>query len=275
MTDNQAHTFLQAFHAQHPGVTTHIAARGQSPRGSSYDILASEVPTDHRPLTVLDLACGDGYLLELLQRRHQPNLQLIGADMSAGELAVARQRLGPNILLLNEPAQQLSVAAGSVDIVLCHLALMLMTPLDEILTELRRILKPGGLFSAIVNPAHQTPTPVIHAFGSLLYEFIRTSGRVPPDLGDHRTHDRPGLALLFAPANGFTDLTLDEVATQLDGTPVEVADFFANSYNVFALGDLREAFIAQLEVRLGEFVNEAGIVPFTTSAVQIQCHSVK
>ena len=40
-------------------------ARGQSSQGSSYEILANEVPQASPPLNVPDPGCGSGYLLEL------------------------------------------------------------------------------------------------------------------------------------------------------------------------------------------------------------------
>ncbi|MGK5061216.1 hypothetical protein [Janthinobacterium sp. LB3P112] len=57
---------------------------------SSYEVLTSLVPAVDRPLTVLDLACGDGHLLGLLAARRQPRLQLLGVDMNQAELPPLR-----------------------------------------------------------------------------------------------------------------------------------------------------------------------------------------
>ena len=60
---------------------SHCARDGRSP----CDVLEVLVP-DTEPLTVLDLGCGAGALLQLLPRRRQPGLRLIGVDMSPHEL---------------------------------------------------------------------------------------------------------------------------------------------------------------------------------------------
>ncbi|MDO9218289.1 MAG: methyltransferase domain-containing protein, partial [Lacisediminimonas sp.] len=79
--------------------------RGQR-YASSYEILASVVPSTSQSIEVLDLACGDGFLLALLASRAQPHLSLSGVDLSAGELAVAAQRLGHSIPLIQARAQE-------------------------------------------------------------------------------------------------------------------------------------------------------------------------
>src|SRR5690348_1477406 len=91
---SEAERFLQEFHRRHPGATSALFGRaGAGAGGSSYDGLADVVPAGSGPITVLDLACGDGFLLEALSARRQPGLHLIGVDMSDAELDAARRRL--------------------------------------------------------------------------------------------------------------------------------------------------------------------------------------
>src|ERR1043165_7554754 len=62
-------------------------------RGCSwYDWLAGEVRDLPAEAGILDLACGDGYLMSLLASRG--GRRLVGIDRSAEELAAARARLG-------------------------------------------------------------------------------------------------------------------------------------------------------------------------------------
>lgn len=92
-------TFLQAFHEARPGLTSKAYGdlpavfRGQQ-RASSYAALTEVVPASSQAFQLLDLACGEGYLLGLLAARRQHGLMLNGVDMSAAELALARERLG-------------------------------------------------------------------------------------------------------------------------------------------------------------------------------------
>lgn len=67
---------------------------------------------------MLDLACGDGALLRTLGHRLGTRAELIGADLSAVDLELARSKLaGLRARLLCEPADGLSLAGESVDAV--------------------------------------------------------------------------------------------------------------------------------------------------------------
>lgn len=148
---NSAERFLQDFHQRHPGTTPPaFAGLSLAGRGSSYDILATTLKALPPEARVLDLGCGDGFLLDLLARHH-PTARLLGVDMSATELQAAHVRLAGRGLLLEERAQALSLASASVDAVLSHLALMLMSDIEQVLQEAHRVLVPGGQLSAVVG----------------------------------------------------------------------------------------------------------------------------
>jgi ubiquinone/menaquinone biosynthesis C-methylase UbiE len=51
---------------------------------------------------------------------------------------------GQNVRLHVGLAQALPVTAESVDVVLCHAALMLMVPVAPVVAELARVLRSGG-----------------------------------------------------------------------------------------------------------------------------------
>jgi ubiquinone/menaquinone biosynthesis C-methylase UbiE len=147
--------YLQNFHDRVAGATS--AAFASLPAKtpfreykSSYDALYSVVLERPSSRTVLDVACGDGHLLRLLSDS-SCSLQLVGVDISQGDLDIARATLSGNVRLLRERAQEMSLETGSVDIVVSHMALMLMDDIEQVLQEIRRVLVPGGawaLFSA-------------------------------------------------------------------------------------------------------------------------------
>ncbi|MGC5702489.1 methyltransferase domain-containing protein [Pseudomonas sp. NFXW11] len=148
---NSAERFLQDFHQRRPGTTPPAFAELRlAGRGCSYDMLAATLDALRPDARVLDLGCGDGFLLERLARQH-PRAQLLGVDMSATELQAAQRRLAGRGLLLEERAQSLSLASASIDAVLSHLALMLMSDIDQVLQEIHRVLVPGGRLSAVVG----------------------------------------------------------------------------------------------------------------------------
>ena len=163
MTVPPVEVFLADFHDREPGGSTRAFA-GVPVHD---DPGASHPSTYHALLAVLsgalpslpigpvrDLACGDGYLLSLmrsLQRR------LIGVDLSRGELAAARVRLGPNMELVRARAVELPLATSSVAAITCHMALQLMDDTDSIIRELARVLRPGGELVVLLP---QTPAPL-------------------------------------------------------------------------------------------------------------------
>ena len=135
--------YLQRWHSRHPGATTaSIGTLSDGLGRNSYDHLARALGGQAEP--VLDLACGDGYLLELVRRDHD----CLGVDWNKAELSVASGRLGSHAPIARADAADLPIATRSLGAVLCHYALMLLQPLEEVLAELARILRPGGLLAA-------------------------------------------------------------------------------------------------------------------------------
>lgn len=97
---------------------------------------------------VLDLACGTGLVTLAAARAVGPSGQALGTDLSGEMVALAAQqarRQGvPNAGFTRMDAEQLAVADGSVDVVLCSLGLMYVPEPQRVLNEARRVLRPGG-----------------------------------------------------------------------------------------------------------------------------------
>jgi SAM-dependent methyltransferase len=87
----------------------------------------------------LDLGCGDGRLTALLDAR-----ELTGADVSRVALDRARERLAGAALVELEPDAPLPFADGSFDLVLCAETAEHVRDLQLFLSEIRRVLAPGG-----------------------------------------------------------------------------------------------------------------------------------
>ena len=144
----RAEHYLLAWHRRHADSSRSFVAVDSDGR-SSYDRLAS-LATKGR---VLDLACGSGALLELVQDR-VPARDLHGIDLSASELALAQARV-PVANLTMGRAQALPYAKGTMQLVLCHMALMLIDDPGSVLREISRVLSDGGRFGAVTY--HATP----------------------------------------------------------------------------------------------------------------------
>ncbi|QAT88329.1 type 11 methyltransferase [Corallococcus coralloides] len=233
-------SYLLDFHARLAGVTSRWfasapveVAGGTEP--SSYALLEAVVTHDGRPLAVLDLACGDGHLLELLARRQQSGLSLIGLDMSEHELAAARSRLKGAATLIQGRAQSLPFENASVDVVLSHLALMLMDEVETVLAELRRVLKPGGRVSIVVG-GDLVPGNALEVFAGLM----RSAAAVPPTrLGDPKVRSSDGLRELFA--EGFVDVSVRSLTVLGDGSPSEVWESLLTTYDADRLSPAARA----------------------------------
>ncbi|TDC83191.1 class I SAM-dependent methyltransferase [Actinomadura sp. 7K507] len=133
--------YLKEFHDQNAAITEHVLGRCADRDGRDpYGWLLEAVPPGGR---VLDLACGSAPLWPGLRDR-----PYLGADTSPAELAVARRAgAGP---LVRADASALPVAPGGVDVVVCSMGLMILTPLSRALAEIARVLAPGGVLVATV-----------------------------------------------------------------------------------------------------------------------------
>jgi malonyl-CoA O-methyltransferase len=103
---------------------------------------------DVRGLMILDAGCGSGRYLRELEAR---GATAIGMDLSAAMLARAHE-VTPKIARADIRA--LPFDAMSIDMVVCGLALGDLPELELALSEMARVLRPGGLvIYSVVHPA--------------------------------------------------------------------------------------------------------------------------
>ncbi|MEV4546739.1 class I SAM-dependent methyltransferase [Nonomuraea wenchangensis] len=94
-------------------------------------------------LRVLDAGCGAGaHAAELVAR----GADVTGVDLSAGLLALARERLGPDVPLLQADLSRppLPFPGGAFDLVLSSLVMHYLEAWEPTLREFARVLAPGG-----------------------------------------------------------------------------------------------------------------------------------
>src|SRR6185437_17028402 len=100
------------------------------------------------PARVLDLGCGTGEGARQLKRRY-PRALTVGLDIAPGMLREARRRSRPfrRFERMCGDAYRLPLADSSIDLLFGSLLLQWCDAPDEVLAEIRRVLRPGGFFS--------------------------------------------------------------------------------------------------------------------------------
>ena len=120
----------------------------------------------------LDLGCGDGRLSAELRAR-----DLVAADVSQRALERAGRRLAGARFVELEPDAPLPLEDSSFDLVLCAETLEHVRDVQLLLSEVRRVLRPGGRL-AMSTPAHSRGTSA----GILLRGFEQRFDPLSPHL---------------------------------------------------------------------------------------------
>lgn len=144
---------------------------------------------------VLDVGCGNGlYLRELDGRAHRATV--IGMDLSAGMLCAARAQ-SPAPLLAGD-AQRLPFRADSFGCVLAMHMLYHVPDRDQAISEIRRVLRPGGVALFLTNSETHL-AELNEMLASVLHDVTRFEGDSSRAyLGFSSESGRPELARHFA-----------------------------------------------------------------------------
>jgi SAM-dependent methyltransferase len=142
---------------------------------------------------VLDVAAGTGEQTLAVARRVGPGGSVLATDISAAMLAVAadvvRREGRGNVATLVADARRLDLPPGSFDAAISRFGVMLVGSSHDALAAIRRALKPGGRFAAMVWSA-----PGCNPLMALPLEILADRGLLPPP-----APGRPGPFALAAP----------------------------------------------------------------------------
>jgi ubiquinone/menaquinone biosynthesis C-methylase UbiE len=126
----------------------------------------SSSDTQTTPISLLDLACGQGYFSFLCAKE---GAAVTGLDIAEPLITVANEQLKKSIQKNPSLADRLSfdvapaheldmIKSDTQDIVTCILALQNIRELDEAMGECARVLKQGGRFVFVINhPSFRIP----------------------------------------------------------------------------------------------------------------------
>lgn len=109
------------------------------------DALLQRLPQGLRPGRWLDLGCGTGHFSRALARRFTGS-EGVALDIAEGMLNHARP-LGGAAHFVAGDAERLPLQAGSCDLVFSSLAVQWCADFATVLSEARRVLKPGGVLA--------------------------------------------------------------------------------------------------------------------------------
>jgi SAM-dependent methyltransferase len=141
--------------------------RGQLPEAAALASLGCGNPTAVADLregeTVLDLGSGGGIDVILSAKRVGPTGRAFGLDMTDEMLALARtnaEQAGvTNAIFLKGVIEEVPLPADSVDVVISNCVINLSTDKAAVLTEIARVLKPGGRIGVSDVVAEDRLTP--------------------------------------------------------------------------------------------------------------------
>lgn len=151
----------------------------------------SPIPHQLEGKTVLDLGCGSGRDVYILSQLVGEKGLVVGVDMTAKQLAVAREYLDyhmdlfgyerTNVILQQgfiEDLAAMGIADNSVDVVVSNCVINLAADKEQVFREIFRVLKPGGelyfsdVFSDRRIPQRLAADPLIlgECLGGALYQ---------------------------------------------------------------------------------------------------------
>ena len=107
-------------------------------------------------MRVLELGCGTGSMWQGRLDRLGPGTTLLLSDCSPGMVAAAREALGahPQVSYAEIDIQDIPFPAASFDAVIANMMLYHVPDLPRALTEVRRVLRPGGKFYCATYGEH-------------------------------------------------------------------------------------------------------------------------
>lgn len=213
-----------------------------------FGVVNSEIARDQRSVRLLDVGSGDGHLLAFLHRmlaQHRPGLdfQPYGFDVSDSgvqELGYFDQAIAylsaevPSVpwherIRMITSHERWPYEDGSFDLVVSNHVLEHVTDLDFVFSEIRRVLKDGGVSLHLFPLSHymieqHVFIPFIHWLKD--HDAIRGYARMASrlGLGRYRSDRRRGLV---------KDLALD-----LDRYAERLADFLVHDVNYMTHGQV-------------------------------------
>jgi ubiquinone/menaquinone biosynthesis C-methylase UbiE len=214
-----------------------------------YGRIAAEARRRTTGNRAVELGCGSGVQAGLLMDQ---GFTVAALDLSIEATRVARRTVaesGRTLAVVNGDAEHLPIKDGSVDACICGLLLHHFTQLDGVASEIRRIMRPGGVVIAIDANANQ---PFAWLFFNVIHRLRPLKGLTP-----NQRAIRPGEIREVFARHGFGDFSFDSLTSELRrdwlGTSLSASLNYYSRASVLGLSRLLLPRIAQGNMLLSSF----------------------
>lgn len=145
----------------------------------------------HNPQSILDIATGTGDFAILAARKLRPthrnpllgkDLRIVGADISEGMMAIGQQKvckegLQDRITFAREDCCHLSFSDNTFDAVIASFGIRNFQNLEQGLSEMLRVLKPGGML-CVLELTTPVSTPMKQLFRLYSHTVLPVYGKL-------------------------------------------------------------------------------------------------
>jgi SAM-dependent methyltransferase len=128
------------FHDERAGITEAVLGGARDADGSPYQWVVEPLGPDG---VVVDLASGSGPLNRLVTAPIW-----VGVDASLAELGLAAGAGAAR--MVRAVAHDVPLSSGAASAVICCMSLQILQPLDDVVGEVACVLRPGGMFVALL-----------------------------------------------------------------------------------------------------------------------------
>jgi SAM-dependent methyltransferase len=278
-TPREWEAYAEDFHSRFPAANGLFAQLTTADGSTSYDVLARSVAGSN-PTTVLDVGCGEGNFFDALAPLIAESARMVGVDVSSGELDAARRRFAGDtrISFVRARAQHLPFEDESFDAVVSHQLLNFIPSPAEAVSEMVRVLRPGGTLFTAVNRGWSRNEPA-DATWMGLYDTALAALRALhpqvrlPDVSDPRVYSDHGLRSVLGeePRLSLESLRIEHIAPGARMSPRRAAEIYDRRY-VFEAVRERAQMLGPIEERARELAGDAGElyveIPFRIAVIR-------
>lgn len=169
---------------------TNTAYYSKYPKISCKDVAERLKNTEFQ--TMLDVGCGTGYLIDILQKQRAADYH--GLDLSPEMLKVAKSKLSDSVVLTEGYSDKLPYEDNIFDVVTCIQSFHHYPKPEKAMAEAYRVLKPGGLYILSDTGMGNYPKFIYGIYNKLIVKHLNT--------GDYAAYSKNDIQSMMR-ASGF------------------------------------------------------------------------